>query len=513
MAYRVQVRTHLWAPALGLALVVSFLPATSLHVSTSHAATAPQAVGTWSMVPQSKDSNGDGFIDGDGGVPSSGALSAQPSANFVGAGNFIAQPNERLIGGSLSWYLDDTGFPVLLNACKSVGDTYTWTVQRGGEVVATTPVKKLTRKACRQTITLPEGLHSLKLTVRKGSATKRLSMVANVSNILMVVMGDSYASGEGNPRNVNAWLRNTSARFNPYWDNDRCNRSVHGAPAQAALQLEKASTKTSVTLVDVSCSGATVDRGILGAQYPNTPTQIEQVTALIGNRSIDVLSITIGGNDVGFGSILTTCALANNCPLAKATSKPLSNYPTVQSGVQSETAKLAGAYTRINDCLTGVPCQSSTGDSLQGLQITPGGKVFVSSYPDITRSANGAICSYLTISRDDFQWARDTILSPAPSNPFPYTTTRSQTVNLDNAAGSLNGQINATTALGWQPVMGIWGASGDSTTGHGVCAGTSAWVFGLTGFSGFTSGSFHPNPQGLESMAKELLAQIKATGF
>jgi hypothetical protein len=139
--------------------------------------------------------------------------------------------------------------------------------------------------------------------------------------------------------------------------------------------------------------------------------------------------------------------------------------------------------------------------------------VFTSSYPDITRSATGSICSYLTISRDDFQWARDTILSPAPSNPFPYTTTRSQTVNLDNAAGSLNSQINATTSLGWQPVMGIWGASGDSTAGHGVCAGTNAWVFGLTGFTGFTSGSFHPNPPGLESMAKEIFTQIKATGF
>lgn len=513
MAYRDLVRTRSRQRVLSLMLIATLLSGLIVQATTAQAASQVKPVGTWSMVPQSKDSNGDGFIDGDGGVPSSGALSAQPSGNFVGAGNFIAQPNERLIDGSLSWYLQPDGFPVSLNACKSVGDTYTWTVQRGGEVVVTTPIKKLSRKGCRQTIQLPEGLHSLKLTVRKGSTAKRVSMIANVSNVLMVVMGDSYASGEGNPRNVNAWLRNTSARFDPYWDNDRCNRSVHGAPAQAALRLEKSSPKTSVTLVDVSCSGATIDRGILGSQYLDTPTQIEQVAALIGKRSIDALSLTIGGNDVGFGSILTTCALANNCPLAKATSRPLSNYPTVQGGVQSETAKLASAYARVDNCLTDAPCQSATGESIQGLRITPGGKVFLSSYPDITRSANGSICSYLTISRDDFQWARDTILNPAPKNPFAYTTTRSQKVDLDTAAGSLNGQINATTSLGWQPVMGIWGASGDSTTGHGVCAGTNAWIFGLTGITGFTSGSFHPNPQGLERMAREIITQIKATGF
>jgi len=46
-----------------------------------------------------------------------------------------------------------------------------------------------------------------------------------------------------------------------------------------------------------------------------------------------------------------------------------------------------------------------------------------------------------------------------------------------------------------------------------VCAGANAWVYGLTGFTGFTSGSFHPNPQGLEAIGKEILAQMKASGL
>ena len=75
-------------------IVVAALPTPSLVAVTNL-----EAIGTWSMVPQSKDANGDGFIDGDGGVPAAGALSLQPASTFVGAGNFVAQPNERLIGG------------------------------------------------------------------------------------------------------------------------------------------------------------------------------------------------------------------------------------------------------------------------------------------------------------------------------------------------------------------------------------------------------------------------------
>lgn len=515
MAYGVRVITLPRSQKIAPTSLVACLSVLALVFITTPAQAAqnPVAVGTWSMVPQSKDANGDGFIDGDGGVPRAGALSLQPSTTFTGEGNYIAQPNERLIGGALSWYLNPEGFPVSLNACKSKGDTYTWTIQRGGKVVATTPIAKLTKKKCRQSVTLPEGLHSLKLTVRSGPKIKRVSMVANVSNTLMVVMGDSYASGEGNPRNVDAWLKNRVANFSPYWDDDQCNRSTHGGPAQAALLLEQASKKTSVTLVNVACSGATVNRGILGPQYSGLPSQVEQVAEIIGDSQIDVLSLTVGGNDVGFASILTTCALNANCPLARATSGPLSSYPTIQDGIQAQTANLANAYRSIEECFTGDSCQNAQGNSIQSLSLAPRGQVFLNSYPDLTRSANGSICSYLTITESDFDWARNTILNPAPPNPFPYTTTRNQVVDLSGASGSLNGQINASSALDWQPVMGVWGSSGDSKIGHGVCAGTEAWVFGLTGFTGFTSGSFHPNPQGQIEIGKGLMSQVKASGF
>jgi lysophospholipase L1-like esterase len=491
-----------------VSLVLALMPPT-----LSQALTAPIAQGSWSMVPQSKDKNKDGFIDGDGGVPQSGALSLKPSSNFVGAGNYIAQPNERLIGGSLSWYLEDAGFPVTLNACKSKGDTYTWTIQRGGKVVQQTKATKIAKKSCATTVTLPEGLHSFTLTVKSGPRLKRQSMVANISNYLMVVLGDSYSSGEGNPRNVGAWLENRTTSFSPYWDDDQCNRSVRGAPAQAALKLEQASNQTSVTLIDVSCSGATVAKGILGPQFRGMKSQIESVEDLIGNRKIDAVVMSIGGNDVGFGTILTTCALQNNCPLAKATAPPLSNFPTIAAGVQGLTAGLATSYASINKCFTNSRCQGAQNQKLPGLSLSDSGRVFLNSYPDVTRSQTGSICSYLTITKSDFGWAQDSILNPNPTNPFTYQATRGVQVPLDNSAGSLNGAIANTTQLGWRPIMGTWIDSGTGPIGHGVCAGNESWIFGLTGLSGFTSGSFHPNPIGQREIARIIYREMVASGF
>lgn len=493
---------------VAFSLSIMLIPATG-----SQALTAPLAQGSWSMVPQSKDANKDGFIDGDGGVPQSGALSLNPSSTFVGAGNFIAQPNERLIGGSLSWYLEDEGFPVTLNACKSKGDTYTWAIQRGGKVVQRTDTTKLAKKTCTTTVKLPEGLHSFTLTVRSGSKVKRQSMVANISNYLVVVMGDSFASGEGNPRNVNAWINNRNSSFNPYWDDNQCNRSVHGAPAQAALKLEQASNKTSVTLVDVSCSGATVQKGILGSQFRGMKSQIELVSEIIGNREIDAVLLSIGGNDVGFGSILTSCALQSNCPLAKATTAPLSSFATIQSGVQVLTAGLAASYSSIDKCFTDSTCQGAQGQRLPGLSLSDVGKVFINSYPDLMRSQSGAVCSYLTISEADFAWAQGSIVNPSPPNPFVYQTTRGVQVPLDNGAGSLNGAIANTAQFGWKPIMATWADTGSSPIGHGVCAGNESWFFGLTGFIGFTSGSFHPNPLGQSEMAKIIFREMVASGF
>ena len=477
-------------------------------------AAGPVAKADWAMIPMSKDANKDGIIDGDGGFPQSGALTLQPSTTFIGAGNFEAQPNERLIDGSLSWYLDSAGYPVQLDACSSVGARYTWTILNGATTVMMTQPRRIAKKTCRTQVLLPEGDYVLRLQVTRAGRTDVTEVPAAVRNILMVVLGDSYASGEGTPRNIDAWMRQASlfTDFAPYWDDDHCDRSALSGPAQAALALERATPKTSVTLVDVSCAGATVDNGVLGPQpgARKALSQIEQVRRLIGERPIDAVSLTVGGNDVGFTSILTSCSTRVDCPIQRASNGPLAAYPTLQDGAQTRLGTLPAAYARIATCLGGSTCTLAGPGDDRPLAIAPGGAVFPTMYPDITRAASGAPCTYLTMDATDFAWARSTLLVPNPAPTYPYRTTANKDVVLAVPNGTLNSQIAATGNLGWRPVSGAWGASGDSDTGHGVCAGDQAWVFGLTALQGFSSGSFHPNPRGQQAIAKAITAAVSA---
>lgn len=515
MTYRRRMRVSIHRLSPVGVISVSAVPAMLFSLSAIapvQAASTAKAEGSWSMVPMSKDANGDGFIDGDGGVPKKGALSAEPSSVYVGADNYKAQPNERLIGGALSWHLSPAGYPVRLNACKSTGDAYEWRIFQGEKLVISTKAKKLKKSTCKTNVTLPEGDYSAELTVRAAKKRDQVRVPLSVDNILFVSMGDSYASGEGNPRNVEAFLQQGSAGFRPYWDDNGCNRSARGGPAQAALALENASAKTSVTFVYVACSGATVRTGILGPQRTagQSTSQIEQVAVIIGDRTVDLLTLSIGGNDVGFTSLMSTCATTSNCPLSPARIGNLTLFPTVQEGVQTLTGRLPASYAAVADCLDGGSCSLASGSTVPALQVASAQRVLPTLYPDITRNIDGSACSYLTIDRPDFQWARDTMLTPSTANPYAYRTTSGSMVELATNAGTLNGAINGTQALGWRPVVGTWGASGESDQGHGVCAGAQAWVFGLTGIFGFTSGSFHPNVPGQEVLGKQIGEAAKA---
>lgn len=452
-------------------------------------------VGTWSLDPQSRDRNGDGFIDGDGGVPSAGALSANPSTKYVGAGNGIAQPDERLIDGVLSWYLPTQGLTMRLNACKSRGRTYTWTIRSADQVVERTPERPLTQKKCRTNVTLPEGQYTLVLTIRGSGRTARANIPAQVRNRVIVSLGDSYASGEGNPRNVEAWLRERSplAAFRPYWDDDTCRRSTRAAPAQAALRLEQNDPKSTVTFLHLACSGATIQRGILGAQGRGIPAQVDAMQSILGQTKVDAIIVSIGGNDIGFGSILQSCLLNNNCPLTRATGGPLAGFPTIQDGIQQRLAQLRADFTALRDRLA---------------QIAPSTPVYITMYPDLTRNANGAPCTYFGMSPRDFAWARDTMLVPSPAPNYTYTTTQGAPVVFALNNGSLNGQIAATADLGFQPVVGSWSASGESSVGHGICAGGESWTIGVS-LGGNASGAFHPNPRGQSVIAEALVLALQ----
>jgi lysophospholipase L1-like esterase len=476
-----------------LVLIGAVAVAPGLTASPAH-----EAVGSWTIEPQSRDANGDGFIDGDGGVPRTGALSTDPSSTYVGAGNRVAQPNERLIDGHLSWYLPRKGYTVNLDACKSKGTSHRWTVRQGGKVVKRTPAASLNKRNCSSQVVLKEGRYTFTLSVTNSGRTKNTSIPGQVRGFTILSLGDSYASGEGNPRNIGAWLglRNPLSPFTAYWDDVDCRRSTRAAPAQAALAIEKSDPKVPVTFVHLACSGATVNSGVLGPQTGarQTESQIDQARRVLRGQRVDAVLLSIGGNDVGFTSILQACVLNTNCPLRAVTSGPLAGYASIQEGVQGQLAGLGAGYQAIAQALA---------------SVAPGAPVFITMYPDITRNSNGAPCTYLTMSQGDFTWARTTILTPTPPAAYPYLTAQGQTVNFPLTNGSLNAQIANTGAIGFTPVTGSWAASGDSPIGHGICAGGESWVIPVN-VNGNVNGAFHPNPAGQVAVAQAIEQALRA---
>jgi hypothetical protein len=95
--------------------------------------------------------------------------------------------------------------------------------------------------------TLP-GDHKLEMTAVGEHATADLKL----RDYLVVSVGDSVASGEGNPDGPG-----------PLWLETRCHRSLQSGAAQAALAVERGDRHSVITFVPLGCSGATIHKGLL----------------------------------------------------------------------------------------------------------------------------------------------------------------------------------------------------------------------------------------------------------
>src|SRR6195952_5666210 len=109
--------------------------------------------------------------------------------------------------------------------------------------------------------------------------------VASASAAQWVGLGDSYAAGPLIP----------NQSLNPLG----CLRSDHNYAHLAAAQLGR-------SLNDVSCSGATTEDMTAAQDVTPGPANPPQFNAL--NSGVSTVSLSIGGNDIGFTSIIENCA-------------------------------------------------------------------------------------------------------------------------------------------------------------------------------------------------------------
>jgi hypothetical protein len=243
---------------------------------------------------------------------------------------------------------------------------------------------------------LPEGQYTATLQATANGTTLTTTRTVNVVDHLIVSVGDSYGSGEGNPHRPQQYdflgFTTSGAKWAQGLDDAitashrRAHRSAWAGVVQAALGLENADPKSSVTFVFLNHSGATMQNGVLGPQDSievgepgSDPAQLEQMEAIVGYRRVDALVLSVGGNDAGFFDIASRLVEAD----------PQHDGSGYQAKLNQIWAD-ADAYRQdlVDDHLPDLEQQMHWG----GRNI---GQVFLTEYPDPTRDSSGGTATQI----------------------------------------------------------------------------------------------------------------------
>ncbi|HET9649556.1 MAG TPA: SGNH/GDSL hydrolase family protein [Microlunatus sp.] len=205
-----------------------------------------------------------------------------------------------------------------------------------------------------------------------------------------VALGDSYASGEGLP---------------PYVAGTESDNGCHRSQGQSyPVLLAESGRRPFSSLTSVACSGAvTAD---LLATTPNT-SQPPQVSALgAGTRTV---TVTIGGNDAGFGAVITDCVYSPDPTLQQALKGSPDCRDRDDVAVRTRIAALGGGRGAPT-----VPGVVPLPDLLERIQAAaPRATIYLTGYPrllgrELTDAAGCRVSDVapLYISGADARWIR-----------------------------------------------------------------------------------------------------------
>jgi hypothetical protein len=240
-------------------------------------------------------------------------------------------------GTYMKTFVNPTSWSVNLDGCGSTSkyaiNSYTFTITQLG--TAWTRSRDTTACQLHLHILPAQGTYRATLTLHTSlsfntGVSRPVERIVGIRDLLIVSMGDSLASGEGNSDvpgsydlhyNPKGEASVTGVNTTVQWKDKRCHRSARSGPALAAKSYEDADPKTSVTFLSVACSGAEIRHlidtpyeGIERSGTSTVPPQIDSVVTAIGStstrprRQIDALMISAGVNDLHFGDIIERCA-------------------------------------------------------------------------------------------------------------------------------------------------------------------------------------------------------------
>jgi lysophospholipase L1-like esterase len=251
-----------------------------------------------------------------------------------------------------------------------------------------------------------------------------------------VALGDSYAAGPLIPNPVLPL---------------GCLKSDHNYPHLAAPSI-------GLSLRDASCSGAkTVDMTNPQSVDPDGPNP-PQFNSL--DASTTVVSVTIGGNDIGFSEVAQSCITYN--PFS---SPCKDKYDP--GGKDQLAERIAATAPKVAAVLQGIHTRS------------PSAKIYVVNYPAIFPETGSGCWPQMPISFSD----------------APYLRATEQRLN---AMLATQAAANGATLVNW------YGAS----IGHDACKGSSTrWVEPL--LPNELAAPIHPNKAGMVGGANALVAAVK----
>lgn len=229
-----------------------------------------------------------------------------------------------------------------------------------------------------------EGTYPVSLQVRdEDGRVASYNRDVEVQDWLIVSIGDSVASGEGNPEVEGLAGKAT-------WQSARCHRSSLASPAKAALALEAGDPRSSTTFVHLACSGAEIGLGLLrpyrgidpAEEATPLPPQVKELERIAATRAVDAVLVSIGANDVSFGPMVSFCIRTRNCVKKPFDPRDPENpvvgqAPPLEQVVETALGRLQGKYAELADRLAGV--------------VEPQ-RTLIVDYFDPTRDENGRFC-------------------------------------------------------------------------------------------------------------------------
>lgn len=271
------------------------------------------------------------------------------------------------VGAVCAWTFDDGEGP--RQSSSDCGEPVTLRVRYGKPTVATVDISS-------------------------AEAPQRVSTEIAVRDVFIAGLGDSIASGEGNPdrpvaladegfcfrsllggpagqyfrpsragyngtracENAGSDALNYWQRRSAQWSNQACHRSLYSYQARAAIALAVQHKHIAVTFLPLACTGATITEGLLGGQRAReclvTRNSINCEGSVVGqvadlrdavtaakrrqpSRQLDLVLLSIGANDINFSGLVADVIVDNG------TERALFRRSGVLSTVEESRSALA----------------------------------------------------------------------------------------------------------------------------------------------------------------------------